>query len=140
MKLLQNVNSWLAAVIALVGTILVVLVLTSPEFDYKYVGPAISYTLWISGAASVLLVLALMVFGWFIRPSRMIPLYAGAGLLALILGIGWAMSSGTVYPGAPADLTESASHWSGAGLYMVYVLSALAVGSIGFSMVSKFFR
>ncbi len=148
--LLQKINSGVAAVLAIVGTILVILVFTSWDADASmadyekstnYISMAITYTGWIAGIAFVLFAFGLMLFGLLIRPARMIPLYAGAAVLAIIFGIGWAMSNGAIPAGVAGEgLTESVSHWSGAGLYTVCVLSVLAVGSIVFSLVSKFFR
>lgn len=159
MKHFQTANSSLTGILALIGCVLTVLVISnySSEFDpsqegidraaaaQKYIGMVISYTLNLTTAALVLFVLGLMVFGLFIRPSRMIPLYAGIVGLAIIFGISWSMTSGNIptkfVPNlAENGLTETISHISGAGLYMVYILSFLAVGSIAYSMISKLIR
>jgi len=150
MNLLSKINTGVAYVLALIGSILVVLVLTSwdPQAgvdEYQrstdLIGQAVSYTIYLTVAALILFVLGLMFFGWFIRPGRMIPLWGGMAALAAVFGIGWSMSSDGIPAGtAFADLTPTISHLSGAGLYVVYILAVLAVASILFSIVSKFFR
>ena len=154
MKYFSTANSAVAAVLGLIGCILTLLVVSnySTEIDMSeeglaqaeaaqsYIGMAITYTLYLTGAALLLFVLGLMVFGLIIRPKRMLPLYGGIVGLLIVFGISWSMSSGDIPLGWEDSLTESVSHWSGAGLYMVYILSALAVASIGWSMVSKLVR
>ena len=159
MKHFQTANSSLTAILAIIGCIITVLVVTNYSADapitdadferaakaQSYIGSAITYTLYLTGAALGLFVLGLMVFGLFIRPMRMIPLYGGIVGLLVVFGISWSMTNGEIPLKFMADLetnglTEGISHWSGAGLYMVYILSALAVASIGYSMISKLVR
>ena len=154
MKHFQTANSSLTAILALIGCVLTMLVISNfstdapvTDADYeqaalaqKYIGSAITYTLYLTGAALVLFVLGLMVFGLLIRPARMIPLYSGIVGLAIVFGISWSQSSEEVPLAYSDTLTTTVSHLSGAGLWMVYILSALAVGSIVYSMVSKLVR
>lgn len=59
----------------------------------------------------------------------------GLGALLLVVGVSYGMASGEVleYYG---DVSESVVRWSGAGLYMLYILTVGAVGAIVFSAIS----
>lgn len=153
MKIFEIVNRSLAGVLGLIGVVLVILIFRtwSGDFDLTtdegiaqreaavgWIGSAVDYTILITEIALVLLVLGLLVIGWFINWKRMLPLYGGLIGLAIIFGISQGMADSS-FP-AVEGLSADVSMLSGAGLYMVYILSGMAIVAIAYSMVSKLFR
>ena len=98
------------------------------------------------GLSYILLVIAIVAaLGGAVLQSIMNPgkikgtLIGIVGMLVVIV-ISYLMADGTVEPYYVNDVSETASKWSGAGLYAFYILFLLSVAAIIYSSVSRFFK
>lgn len=62
----------------------------------------------------------------------------GFGLFAVLLGISYAMADGSVKP--EWDITASTSKWIGAGIIMLVIAMAGAVGAIAYGEITRLFK
>lgn len=62
----------------------------------------------------------------------------GIGFIAVVIGIAYALAT-DVNP-SKIEITADAAKQVGTGLYAFYLLAAVAIGSVVFSEVSKFFK
>lgn len=85
------------------------------------------------------------VFGLFqivTNLKQSLPVLIGLVAFAIIGFISWSMSNGNLLQtsGMKEPITESASHWSGAGLQALYILLGLTVAVALFAEVKKLIR
>jgi hypothetical membrane protein len=83
-------------------------------------------------------VLASTVIGALANPKSVKGSLIGIGVMVLIVGVSYAMSSGEILSSYPKTVTEGSVKWSEAGLYTLYVLFVGAIGAIIYSGVAKF--
>lgn len=94
----------------------------------------------------VLLILAIVaalagaVISAIVNPKGIKGTAIGLGVMLVVVGISYALSSGEVLEKYPDGITETASKWSGTGLYVFYILFVLAILSIIYSAISKAFK
>ncbi|MEZ4720468.1 MAG: hypothetical protein R2813_01160 [Flavobacteriales bacterium] len=97
------------------------------------------------GMSYILLIIAILaalagtVMTALSNPGKMKGTAIGVGAMLVITGISYGLASGEVLE-SYGDVSESASRWSGAGLYMFYILLVLAVLSIAYSSVSRLMK
>lgn len=133
---MQNkLASYIMYVLLILGVILLVVGLVGENYD-----PMLYY----SYALSILAVIGILVgsvFGLMSKPSAIKTIGIGIGGLAVLLGIGFGLADGSVtIKQADAGITESASQWSGAILYMLYIVLLLSILSIVYSLISRLTR
>jgi len=73
------------------------------------------------------------------NPKKMSGSLIGVGVMLAIVGLSYALSSDEVLR-SYGDITPGTSKWSGAGLYMVYILLAGSVLSIVYASVSRMLK
>lgn len=64
----------------------------------------------------------------------------GIVAFAIVGFIAWSMSNGELTKVGKIEITESASHWSGAGLQMLYILLGITVLVALFTEIKKLIR
>jgi hypothetical protein len=119
-----------------VGVLLLVLGLA---VDQEYFSQMLYYTYFLAIVAAL---------GWIggmltsvvMNPSSIKGILIWVGAFAVVIGIGYGLSSGEIMEGYPIDITESTVRLSGMGLYILYLVFIGAVGAILFSWVWGFIR
>lgn len=89
-------------------------------------------------AVALLGALAGAVMGALAKPESIKGSAVGIVAMLVVVGISYALADGEVMMKYPEGTTESAVRWSGAGLYVMYILTILSVLSIVYSGVAKF--
>lgn len=89
-------------------------------------------------AIAIVGALAGAVAGAMAKPDSIKGSAIGIIAMLVIVGISYALASGEVLSNYPDGTTETAVKWSGAGLYMLYILTVLSLLSIVYSGVARF--
>jgi len=98
------------------------------------------------GLSYILLVIAIVaalggaVLQSIMNPGKIKGTLIGIGGMLVVIVISYVMADGTVEPYYVNDVSETASKWSGAGLYAFYILFLLSVAAIIYSSVARFFK
>jgi hypothetical protein len=117
-------------------------VVDQERYDVLWGQIGAAYTLTI--IAAVICAAAWVIFGLFkivtdIKGSMSVLI--GIVAFAIIGFISWSMSNGELTKvGDKIEITENASHWSGAGLQMLYILLGITVLVALFTEVKKLIR
>ncbi len=85
----------------------------------------------------VLLGVVAFAAGLAAKPHTIKNMLIGVGAMALIVVLGYVLSSGERLDSYPAEVTDTAIRWSGAGLWILYILTGLSVLSIVYAGVSR---
>ena len=99
------------------------------------------YVMYIYFILTFLAVLGASIMGIKNKPGTLKQSGISIGGLLLIVGISYFLASGEV-PDTKAyeGISESISKWSGTGLYMLYIIFTLTIGSIIYATVSRFLK
>lgn len=127
------------------GAILMILTMTSgltPDqsecTDCGAVGSFIGLS-YILLFVAIIAVLVGAVMQAVMNPAKMKGTLIGVGAMLAVLVLSYVLADGTVEP-SHGNITESTSRFTGAGLYAFYILFILAVGSIGYSSISRLIK
>ncbi len=142
----ERINSIIMFVIIAIGVVLMVMTmssgLTPEQSDCTDCGAVGSFI----GLSYILLIAAIVaavggaLMQVILNPGQIKGALIGLGGMAVVLIISYVMADGTVEPYYQAGITETASKWSGMGLYAFYVLFILAVLSVAYSSVSRLLK
>jgi hypothetical protein len=142
----QKINTIGMYVFIVIGVILMIMTmssgLTPEQSDCTECGAVGGFL----GLSYVLLILAIVaalagaVMQAIMNPSKLKGSLIGLGGMLLVIVISYVLADGTVEPYYTSDITETASKWSGTGLYAFYILFVLAVLSIASSAVTRFIK
>ena len=128
MKTDKNVSLLLtifSIVIGLAGLIMSIMIMIGYN-NNSMVGPTLDFSYWLFGIAAGFAIL-FGVVSLFANLKKNIPFLIGIAVLVVIGFICYSAASGEVLPSYGNDITESASKFSGAGLYFMYVMVGVAV-------------
>ena len=128
---MKNVSQYVMIALLVIGVITFLMSVVSGNHD-----PMLYYSYILSIGVVGVAILG-SIYGIITNPAGMKGGAIGIGSLVAILGISYGMATDAVPTKYAETLTASASKLSGAGLYAVYILLALAILSIVFSSVSK---
>ncbi|UTW63866.1 hypothetical protein KFE98_06935 [bacterium SCSIO 12741] len=85
----------------------------------------------------VLLGLVAFGAGLAAKPHTIKNMLIGVGALALVVVLGYVLSSGERLDSYPAEVSDTAIRWSGAGLWILYILTGVSVLSIVYAGVAR---
>ena len=122
---LQRILSLVVAVIAIVGAVLWVLIARA-DGDSGPIGAMLNVGKWlVIIAAAVALVFALK--NIVSDGQKLKKTLTSIVAFAVLAGIAYVMAKGTAIEGGENPITESASKMVGAGIYLFYLLAAIAI-------------
>lgn len=139
--MLQKLNSYATVVFMILGVLLMVLTMRS-DLNAEGGDWAIG---WFLSLSYILLFLAIAaalggtVITALSNPKKIGGSLIGIGVMLAIVGLSYVLSSDEVLR-SYGDITPGTSKWSGAGLYMVYILLAGSVLSIVYASVSRMIK
>ena len=145
---LHKIFKIVAAVLSLVGAILLVLIVSKgdPVIEAAYdAGESTSavdnmaFVAYIIFGLVLAFVIIFVIKNLFTDTGSLKSTLIGLGAFVGILVIAYVLSAGdpTVYKHSEGVATETASHMVGAGLVAFYILGVLAIGSILFTGLKK---
>ena len=101
---------------------------------------AMIYVSYLYAGITIIGALAATVMGAMSKPETIKGSLLGIGGMLLIIGISYGLANSTVMDYYPKGTTESAVRWSGAGLYALYILTFLTIGSIIYAGVASIIK
>lgn len=128
-------NLWLY-ISSIAGVILTILTLIDPKDDVISYFLMLSYLLFALGLVAAL---GGSIFKSITNPSNLKKSGLNLVVVFVVFLISYVLSSGEVLD-SYGNISPFVSKWSEVGLYMLYILTVIAIGSIVFSNVSKYFR
>ncbi len=142
-KKLSTVLTIIAFVIAAVGIVLSVLIMTGDDyFDPSYqalVLNTLNFTNVLLGIAAVI-ALGFGIYYFFTNIKKNVPLLIGVVVFGVLVVICYSLASDALQPSYADDITNTASKWSGAGLMVMYVLVAVTVVVAVVGEISRIFK
>lgn len=126
---MKNIPQYLMYVLLALGAVFCLMSVLGDNHD-----PLLQYMKLLTIASAVLAV-ASLILGMVVKPETLMTTLVIVVGLAVTFGIGYGLASDEVLSTYPEGITPSVSKMSGAGLYMLYILGIMAVGSIVFTSV-----
>ncbi len=148
---LHKILKILAAVLSLVGAVLLVLIITEGDTAitsaYEAGGDTsivdnMAYVAYITFIIVLVFVIGFVIKNLFTDTGSLKSTLIGVGSFVAVLAISYVLSGGdtTVYEHSEGIATAKESHFVGAGLVAFYILGALAICSILFTGVKKLIK
>lgn len=121
--------------------VMIVLLLTGAlAFFVGLIGESYEFMImlaYIYSGVTIVGALAGAVTGAMAKPDSIKGSAIGIVAMLVVIGISYGMASGEVLSNYPEGTTETAVRWSGAGLYMLYILTGLSILAIVYSGVAR---
>lgn len=131
----SKVATYLMYALLIVGFVLFAVGLINEVYE-----PMLFYAYVLSGVAVVGILLG-SVIGLIQRPSAIKTIGIGVGGLLVLYFIGNGLADDSItLAQEKAGITAAASQWSGAILYMLYIVLVLSIVSILYSLVARLIR
>jgi hypothetical protein len=133
---MQNkIATYLMYVLIAIGAALFFAAVIADQYE-----PFIAYSYVLSGVA-IVGILAGSVFGLIHRPQAIKTIAIGVGGLAVLFAAGYGMADDSVSEAQAIEgVTSSVSQFSGAMLYMLYLMLALSIVTIIYSLVARLIK
>ena len=99
------------------------------------------YIMYIYFILTVLAVLGASIMAIMNKPGNIKQSGIAIGGLLVVVAISYMLASGDVPDTSTYEgISESTSKWAGTGLYVLYIIFVLTIGSILYSTVTRFFK
>jgi hypothetical protein len=146
---IQNIIKIVSGVLGVLGVIFLLRIIglgdeeikmAASMGDYGSVSALVNLALFILGIA-VVVTLIFSLVGLTSDSKKLKKALISVGLFALVIAIGYAMSTGVETPLKDGEvLSASGSRWVGAGLRIFYILAIVAIAAMGLSGVQRILK
>lgn len=146
---IQNIIKIVSGVLGVLGVIFLLRIIglgdeeikmAASMGDYGSVSALVNLALFILGIA-VVVTLIFSLVGLTSDSKKLKKALISVGLFALVIAIGYAMSTGVETPLKDGEvLSASGSRWVGAGLRIFYILAIVAIAAMGLSGMQRILK
>jgi len=121
---MKNIPQYLMYALLALGSVFALMSVFGGNHD-----PLLGYMKLLTVVCAVIAIVSFF-YDMVVNPDTIMSTLILVGGLAITFGLGYVMASDEVLESYPEAITASVSKMSGAGLYMFYIIGAIAVGSI----------
>ena len=137
--MVSRITSIILVVLILIGVPLFIMALGAEEETGK--ADPILYGIYVYFALAAIVTLFGSITGILANPKGLKSIAIGLVGMLIVIGLAWTLSTGSDYDSYGIEsLTEGAAHMSGMFLYMIYILTIGAIGSVLFAGVFRFIK